>query len=169
MSEINCVFFYSGVFSQWYPSKFKFRNIEYNTAEQYMMFHKAVLFKDMEIAEKILHTTSPREQKSLGRRVRHFNQQHWEQVARKIVYDGNRAKFLQNPDLLKKLIITSPKILVEASSTDAIWGIGLDEDSAIKLDPSQWPGKNWLGLTLTEVRDDIIKDIERKKDDSIHS
>lgn len=149
-------FFWSGPLSQWHSSRFKIDGIVFNTAEQYMMYSKAILFNDHDAAKKILRTTSPREQKSLGRKVKNFNVQKWEAVARDIVYRGNYAKFTQDPTLLQLLINTAPSILVEASPYDKIWGIGLDEYQAVNMEPSQWPGKNWLGLTLTKLRDDLI-------------
>ena len=121
-----------------------------------MMYTKAILFKDASTARKILNASTPKEQKMLGRRVKNFNAQNWNAVARDVVYLGNMAKFKQNKSLLLTLLNTAPKILVEASPTDVIWGIGLTEKQAIKRDPKTWPGTNWLGLTLTKVRDDIL-------------
>ena len=36
---------------------------------------------------------------------------------------------------------------------DKVWGIGLDEKTAYKTPESDWPGTNWLGRTLTHLRD----------------
>lgn len=155
-------FFYGGVFSQWHTSKFKIFNIRFNNAEQWMMYSKAMLFKDLDAADKILKSSTPREQKFLGRKVRNFNQQKWENVARDIVYKGNMAKFKQNKHLTPILLNTYPTILVEASPYDNIWGIGISINDASNTDPLYWPGKNWLGLTLTKVRDDIIRENENR-------
>lgn len=41
-------------FSQWHPSKFEVNGIVFSSAEQYMMYHKALLFRDKNVANKIL-------------------------------------------------------------------------------------------------------------------
>lgn len=42
------------VFSQWHPSKFEHKGFQFFSAEQFMMFSKAKLFKDDNVAEKIM-------------------------------------------------------------------------------------------------------------------
>lgn len=152
----NYTFFWSGPFSQWYESKFIKNGIKFNTAEQYMMYNKATLFDDFDIAEKILKTNNPKIQKGLGRQVSNFNLDVWNQNAKRVVYEGNYCKFTQNPDLLQKLLSTEGTILVEASPFDSIWGIGLSEDVARITPPEQWKGTNWLGEVLTQLRDDLL-------------
>ncbi len=150
-------FFWAGPFSQWAHSPFKLEGKTFVTAEQYMMYKKAMLFGDTEIADRIMRTSDPKIQKSLGRKVKNFDAVKWNAVARQVVYDGNMAKFTQNPKLLTELLNTEGTTLVEASHVDFIWGIGLKESVAKKTPPEKWPGTNWLGLTLTKVRDDLIQ------------
>jgi hypothetical protein len=150
------IFFWDGVFSQWHRSLFKVDNIHYTCAEQYMMAEKARLFKDDDTLKKILLATKPFEQKKLGREVKNFNKTAWDKVAKDIVYKGNYAKFTQNADLKKVLLETGNRLLVEASPADRIWGIGLHWGDEKCLDPTKWRGTNWLGETLTKVRNDII-------------
>ena len=73
MREIIC--FHSpdecnGYLSNWYLSDFSVDGIGYSSMEQYMMYQKAVLFKDMEIAEQILATDNVGKIKALGRAVK---------------------------------------------------------------------------------------------------
>lgn len=146
-------FFWKGPLSQWKVSFFTDDdNVHYCCAEQYMMYKKALLFNDLETANAIMNTSSPKEHQELGRKVKNFNQEIWDQNARNIVYTGNILKFKQNPSLLKLLLATQDKILVEASPFDTIWGIGLNVDDALVTDDSKWKGKNWLGETLTRVK-----------------
>lgn len=156
MNEEQYEFFWSGPFSQWYPSTFHNAGIKFCTAEQFMMYHKAILFNDKKIASQILKTNNPRQQKALGRKVSNFDENKWNNRARDIVILGNHCKFSQNKDLKKILIDTAPRTLVEASPYDKIWGIGLDETDAKRIPAKSWPGKNWLGLALTKVRNDLI-------------
>ena len=145
-------FFWGGVFSQWYPCKFEIDGIVFNCAEQYMMHSKALMFNDTNAAYDILTTSDPKIQKSLGRRVKNFDKYAWDKVAQRIVYDGNIAKFSQNPKLLKVMMDTGDLKFVEASPYDTIWGIGLNAVQAQQMSPSQWKGLNWLGLALTDVK-----------------
>lgn len=144
-------------FSQWYPTRFEIDSIVFNCAEQYMMFGKAKLFGDHEIACKILRSSSPIEQKKLGRKVKYFDQVKWNAESKPIVYKGNHAKFTQNPALLQKLLSTKGTTLVEASPVDKIWGIGLAEDDPRSLFRKTWQGENWLGEVLTQLREDLLR------------
>ena len=64
-------------------------------------------------------------------------------------------KFRQNQPLLKFLLGTTGKVLVEASPYDKIWGIGIRESDTRASDPSQWQGSNLLGFALMDVRDQL--------------
>lgn len=153
--EEKFTFFWNGTFSQWTTSPFMENEIEFNCAEQYMMYHKAKFFEDDEIAAKIMNTKSPKEQKALGRQVKGFDKEKWEKVAKKIVYKGNYLKYSQNPEFHIELMETSGTTLVEASPYDTIWGIGLAEDAPEASDRAKWKGKNWLGEILTVLREDF--------------
>jgi ribA/ribD-fused uncharacterized protein len=142
-------------FSQWYSCEFVIDGIVFNTAEQFMMYSKAMLFDNKSIAEKILKTNDPRQQKELGRNVLNFDSEVWNNNAFEIVYKGNYAKFSQNENLKKFLLDTENKSLVEASSSDIIWGIGLSETDINRFDRVKWKGTNWLGEALICVREDI--------------
>ncbi|WP_127589223.1 NADAR family protein [Paenibacillus koleovorans] len=151
-------FFYrtESPFSQWHPAIFEIDGIHFNCAEQYMMYQKAKLFKDEEIAAKVLSAPTPREQKELGREVRNFHRNKWETHCKPFVYEGNYAKFTQNRQLLEKLLATQGTTLVEASPTDRIWGVGLLEDDPRILNRETWRGTNWLGEVLTNLREDLL-------------
>jgi len=148
-------FFWGGVMSQWARSKFVIDGVEFNTCEQYMMYKKALMFHDYEIASDIMKADRPREQKALGRKVSNFNKEFWEKYCREIVYDANMAKFTQNPDMLDELMFTVGKTLVEASPKDAIWGIGLTAEDPLAQDRKTWKGTNWLGEAIERVRDEL--------------
>ena len=58
--------------SQWFECKFTVENIQYHTAEQYMMSQKALVFGDNEIYEKIMQSADPAVYKALGRKIKNF-------------------------------------------------------------------------------------------------
>lgn len=153
--------FYDGVFSNWYPASFinsdtmDAKAMEFNCVEQYMMYNKALVFGDLETASKIMLASSPRRQKELGREVKGFDKETWDKMSRGLVYAGNYFKFTQNPDLKEKLMATKGTTLVECSKEDKIWGIGFYEHSPECRDRSKWLGTNWLGETLTKLREDF--------------
>jgi ribA/ribD-fused uncharacterized protein len=145
-------------FSQWYPCLFEVSGQAFHCAEQYMMHGKALLFGDAEVAAEILSADHPRQHKALGRKVRNFDGAKWERERMTIVKDGNRAKFTQNAELLETLLATNGTTLVEASPYDKIWGIGLAATDPRANDPAQWKGKNLLGIVLTELRDELLRE-----------
>ncbi len=151
-------FFWRGYLGQWNRSPFTVGGVIYSCAEKFMMAGKARLFSDFETLEKIMKADKPKVQKDLGREVKNFDLEVWNLHARDIVYEGNKNKFNQHPDLKKQLLLTTGTTLVEASPYDTIWGIGLGEDDPRAMNRSMWLGKNWLGETLTRLRDDFLKE-----------
>lgn len=167
------IFFWSGrkfkkvtktCFSQWYPSKFIVEGKEYHCAEQFMMAKKAELFTDMETLQNILMAKDPRTIKNLGREVKNFDPEIWNEKKFEIVVQGNLAKFSQNPNLQDFFVSTGDKILVEASPYDKIWGIGLDEKSSDAISPERWKGQNLLGFALMKVRSIIANKFNNSGD-----
>jgi ribA/ribD-fused uncharacterized protein len=154
MNEI--LFFYGGPCSQWYRSPMMIDGVKYNCAEQYMMAQKALLFGDEDVYFAIMRATDPSEQKMLGRQVRNFDADKWNEVAKEVVYKANLAKFTQNEDLKQWLEKTGDRELVEASPTDCIWGIGLSTTDPRRHDRSQWRGTNWLGEAIMRARKEIF-------------
>ena len=118
------------------------------------MAEKARLFGD-DILVQILAAKSPAEAKKLGREIQGFDAEVWEAHKVDIVRAGNLHKFGQHKDLLKFLLSTGDRVLVEASPVDAIWGIGLAADAPEAADPARWRGPNLLGFALMEVRDEL--------------
>ena len=142
--------------SQWYQCPFVVEGQYYNCAEQYMMAEKARIFGDEEIRQQILAEYSQRALKTLGRKVRNYDDEIWKEKRFDVVVKGNIAKFSQNEKLLDFLLSTGNNILVEASPKDTVWGIGLDESSPEAIQPRKWKGENLLGFALMEVRDILL-------------
>jgi len=141
-----------GCLSQWWPVVFTVEGRRYTSAEHFMMERKARLFGDEEMAEKVLAAPDPGRAKSLGRRVRGYDDAGWERHRYDIVVAGNIAKFGQHGRLRAFLLGTGDDLLVEASPLDAIWGIGLAAADDRARQPAAWPGLNLLGFALMDVR-----------------
>ncbi|KAM0253003.1 hypothetical protein ACHAP5_000868 [Fusarium lateritium] len=167
-----------GYLSQWYYCPFRDDQDEektYKTAEHYMMHQKALLFNDQDSAVQILKAGSPRKVKSLGRKVKNFDEETWLKHRCSVARRGNILKFtraitevgfkrgtpngnvatdsLLQPiegSLLDTLLSTGDRDLVEASPYDGIWGIGFKASDA-KKHRGSW-GQNLLGKELMEVR-----------------
>jgi ribA/ribD-fused uncharacterized protein len=148
-------FFYGGPLSQWADSPFTINGIRYQTAEHYMMWFKDQVFGGT-LEKKILSADHPSEAKALGRRVPGFDPGIWSAVARQCVYRGNMAKFTQRPLFYLYLMDTAGQTLVEASVSDQIWGIGLNESDPRRLNREEWRGTNWLGEVLMDVRETLL-------------
>lgn len=142
----------NGYLSNWFLSDFVADNICFSSMEQYMMYQKAVLFHDSDIASQILGTDSVGKIKALGRSVQNYDDIIWNGVRQIAVYNGLLAKFGQNHELKKKLLETHEDILAECAVQDKIWGIGLSMKDDRRFDMSEWQGQNLLGFTLMMVR-----------------
>ncbi len=142
----------SGCFSQWWPAPFEVDGVRFATAEHYMMWRKALLFGDEEVAAQVLTAVYPKQAKDFGRRVRRFDEEAWVAHRFGIVVEGNAAKFAQHPELGRYLSGTGGRVLVEASPVDRVWGIGLGADDPRAEKPRAWRGLNLLGFALADVR-----------------
>ena len=145
----------SSCLSQWWMTSFIANTFQYKTAEHYMMAEKARLFEDKDKLEKILLSEHPHEAKKLGRQVRNFDAQVWNEYKYEFVKQGNYYKFSQNQDLKAYLLTTKNRVLVEASPRDRIWGIGMGKSNENAQNPNLWRGQNLLGFALMEVRDQL--------------
>ncbi len=146
-------------FSNWYPSIFTHNGITFSRGEQYMMYRKAMLFGDVNVAHAILLTGNPKEQKDLGRLVSNYVDEIWAAQRVDIMVEGLFEKFNQNPTLKAALLNTDDTIIVEASPVDPIWGIGLAENHPHALDQTKWRGQNLLGIVLMKVRDELRRTV----------
>ncbi|RHX99101.1 hypothetical protein DYB26_008996 [Aphanomyces astaci] len=140
--------------SQAFPAPFQVNQVKYATAEHYMMARKAALFGDVEIRDRILETFDPDQAKALGRQAKNFDQELWVTHRDSIVQSGNLAKFSDPANLhLKQLLLaTGDLVLVDATETDKLWGIGLPPTHKHATTPGEWPGLNLLGFALMAVR-----------------
>ena len=90
---------------------------------------------------------SPNTAKWLGKRVP--LRKDWEEIKIQVMCDVVKTKFVQNPDLAKKLLDTGDEYLAEVNNWgDRFWGV------------CEGTGKNYLGIIIMQVRDAIRKYVE---------
>ena len=149
----------NGCFSNWYPAEFDYVQ-HFSSAEQFMMYHKVMMFRKFDLAEQIMNTSDPAECKKIaGQKFPEFNPTIWEKTCYTIVKRGVKAKFKQNKDILEKLLGTGNELLAECSPHDKKWGIGIDIDDPDRLVMHKWKGQNLLGRILMEVREELREEI----------
>lgn len=151
-NEIN------GHLSNWYLADFEVDGVKFTSMEQYMMYKKAMLFNDSDVAQEILKTTDVAEIKALGRKVSNYNDSIWSGMRQVIVYKGLLEKFKQNEALRHMLRMTEDAILAECAVSDKIWGIGKSMDDPERYNMSSWEGQNLLGYSLMLVREELDRD-----------
>ena len=113
-----------------------------------MMASKARPFGDDTALSAILASDDPREQKRLGRQVRHFDPELWQSECENIVFHGNFAIFSQNKEMHIALLQTGDRRLAEASPRDNLWGIGLSACDPRAPSPYSCCGQTLLGQAL---------------------
>ena len=141
-----------GFLSNWYLSNFVVDGINFSSMEQYMMYMKATLFNDTNIASQIMETSDVGKIKALGRSVSNYNDIIWNGMRQPIIFKGLMEKFKQNENLKTELLKTGDAILAECAVQDQIWGIGLSMKDPNKNDMTRWRGTNLLGFSLMVVR-----------------
>jgi hypothetical protein len=117
-----------------------------------MMYQKALLFNDAEMASQIIKESNPKLVKAMGRKIKNFDQKVWDENKLKIVTKGNILKFAKDRKLTDILLATGGRVIVEASPYDKIWGIGKSVDEQGIENPSSWNGLNLLGIALMSAR-----------------
>lgn len=146
-----------GIYSNWYIISFKNEaGVEFNCSEQYMMYKKALTFGDTSKAAEVMLVSHPGDQKQKGREVANFKKEPWDAISKDVVYKACYFKFEQNSKLKEELLATAGTTLVECAKNDAIWGIGYYADAPESDNRNTWGGTNWLGETLTRLREDFI-------------
>lgn len=148
--------------SQWYPAPFTVDGVRYATAEHWMVAERARLFGDEACLEALLATDDPAAAKALGRTVVGYDEKRWIAKSYEAAVQGCVHKFRADPALHRFLVSTAPRVLVEASPKDRVWGIGLGKAHRDSKDPRRWKGQNLLGFALMEARDALTADVPER-------
>ena len=85
----------------------------FDNSEQFMMYHKVMMFGKDELAEQIMKTSDPAMCKKIAKqKFPEFNADLWDKACQEIVKRGVKAKFAQNEDILKVLLGTGNALLI---------------------------------------------------------
>ena len=166
MRETNTHIYFWGTFlSNWIPNdlSIKFDGRVFTNSEQLFMYIKAMTFHDVETADRIVKEgTYPKSAKDLGRQVQNFDDKQWAILRENAMYTAVMAKFASSRELQEKLLDTYPKILVEGTPMDPVWGVMVHWKDDRILDERNWKGQNLLGEILMRVRQDLKSAIINK-------
>lgn len=125
---------------------------QFPTVEHYYQAMKAKEFKDDEIYDKIVKAKTAKAAKALGKKVKEFVKEVWDAKRDEVMATGVRAKFVQHPELSKKLQETEDRMIGLANAREKYWGIGTSETSEKSKHPEKWAGQNKLGKLLMDLR-----------------
>jgi ribA/ribD-fused uncharacterized protein len=157
------VFFFSGnpalneykEFSNMHEAPFQIEGTTFPTVEHYFQWSKARMFGDAVAQGKIMKTSSAKSVKALGKKVQNFKPEEWDETKDQVMAAALKAKFMQHPELLKKLRETGTRRIAEADPRGKYWGIGTSADTSKAKDPERWPGKNKMGSLLEALRAEL--------------
>ena len=138
-------------FSNFHTAIFTVDRITFHSSEQFIQYQKAKLFNDDNIMRKTLCSKTALECKQWSKEITNYDPDTWKEQAEKLCEPGIKAKFEQNPTILKLLVSTGEKGLVECAY-DRLWGNGIPLQDENCLDNDKWSGDNLLGTILMRVR-----------------
>jgi len=132
--------------SNFYSTKFEYKNITFCNSEQAFQWEKA---EDEKSKNMILNTNSPKIAKAIGKKCI-CDIQKWNKIKFDVMEQILIIKF-SDPELRKKLQETKKYVLIEGNYWhDNIWGICM-------CDKCKNIGDNNLGKILMKIRDNYIE------------
>ena len=131
--------------------------VKYTSVEQYFQAMKATEFKDDETLKKILKTKTAKAIKGLGNKIKDFNEDTWKLRRDDVMKKAVRAKFVQHPELRKRLVETGEKTIGFADARDNYWSIGTSMVQEKARLPSKWKGENHLGKLMMDLRKEFME------------
>jgi ribA/ribD-fused uncharacterized protein len=151
----NYVFFWH----KWCPlsleheCNFEVHGVGFKSVIQYVLFSKAKIYKNHEVAEKIIKADDLTEISSLSTLIRGVNKQDWGNRILSVTTAGCKMRLSQDNDVWAALQLTKGKVLAFANPEEKFWGIGLKPLDSRATNQNEWDGKNHLGNIFMELRD----------------
>lgn len=144
------VFFYEQdfyVLSNFSAFRLKWEGQDFDTSEHayhWMKFWQNGYGAGWSVALEIAKAPSAHEALKIAERNKHRRRRDWDDVKVEIMHGILRAKADQHPYVLRKLLATGDRTLIENSWRDDFWGWGPNRD-----------GKNMLGTLWMRVRAEL--------------
>ena len=150
--------------SNFYRCKIITMNMEFISVEQAYFYIFAKETGNHTKAYLIYKTKDLRRIKRIGPTITATPE--WLRKADQIIYDLLVIKFNLNPELKKMLLATNAKLLIEAT-LNRYWGAGITIVTADRQKQNgeklRYPGTNWLGKQLQDVRRELSCLVEQPK------
>jgi ribA/ribD-fused uncharacterized protein len=146
----------SDVLSFFCPAVFTVRGTTFLSAWHYVLYHKALLCRDMNTAHLVKSARDLGKVGELEAAIQNVSDGNWLRHCRRFLDDANLAKFEQNPKMGDVLLATDSKVLLSMTVPGSAWCVGPD---AAELDlslSSNWDGLNLEGLSLMAVRKTLL-------------
>lgn len=161
----KAIYFYDGMLSPLEECSFLYEPLgeTLTSVQKGLSLCKAKFFKDEEAYNSILKDESPYSVCNFGQeeiQIKGFDLAQWTQVCFNFLVDLNYQKFKQNQTWKEMLLLSEGFELVYAAYDDPIWGIGIAPDNVEILSRANWKGQNFLGKALTNVRSNLIIDLQ---------
>lgn len=144
-----------GEFSNQYQAPFTYIGTRFESVEQFLYYMRALFGRSKATAEKVLECGGDSAALvKISKKQRLLENNSWEEVRQQIMRLGMRQKFLQNPELRKKLLSTGFRLLVEIPKEGLLDRILPPSEEWVR-DPAKWKNRNMTGKALMQVRADL--------------
>ena len=150
----TCYFGELNPLSNFHPATFTHDGIQYHSSEQLIQHKKSQLFEDLAAEAAILASNNALDCKIEARNIRNYDHKQWEEMAKSLCYEGIKAKFVQNPWLMKLLLSTNGDTLAEATY-DKLWGTGIPLHRRDCTDRNKWHNTGIMGEILMAIREEL--------------
>ena len=140
------IFFYEHefyVFSNYSSFMLEWKGKLYPTSEHAYHSEK---FEDEDIKEQLRNTRSAHDSQVFANANNDKRRKGWDEIKLGIMREILKAKVSQHPYVMKKLVESGDKELIEDSWRDDFWGWGPNKD-----------GANHLGKLWVEIRRELVK------------
>ena len=138
--------------SNFHSCTFTYEGEEFHSSEKLIQYKKAEYCNDEPAMRRILASSDAQDSKEIARDITSYNHSSWNEHAEDLCYEGIKAKYMQNPNLLNHLLETGNRTIIEAC-TDETWGAGVTLGDKNCLNPTKWTSKGILGKMLMRIRD----------------